>query len=352
MTAESEPAEEGPPGSLSGGARNETDILKDRVAELERLLQQQRPALGTVHPTLRASDSGSFCRCRRRGWRWHSGQASGTARAAVSESYQARARGRRRRRVAAGTRFAAAAPGSDLYACAVGSEADRPPERGPRHSASGKDQGFGCSRRLCQAGFFESQAQIALEIRKLAALELGVLAEDPPSSLLRNYVERKLPSGDFRTLSLLASFVGHMWQQARETDDNLALESWASRLMLFIDQTYSEGGETQLSWLLMALPEPNFSVLVKRASGIRPFSRLCPSLSLWMSAYIAFLREMDWLRSRVGAAPPSSQPSNSAKKEEQTELDPAPNPNPKKPRRPRKPAAKALADAPSNSAAQ
>ena len=89
--------------------------------------------------------------------------------------------------------------------------------------------------------------------------------------------------------------------------------------MLFIDQICSEGGKTQICWLLMALPEPNFSVLVKRASGIRPFSRLWPSL--WMSANIAFLREVDWLGSRVGAAPPSSQPSNSAKKEEQTELD-------------------------------
>ena len=36
--------------------------------------------------------------------------------------------------------------------------------------------------------------------------------------------------------------------------------------MLFIDETCSEGSKTQLSWLLMGLLEPNFSVLVKRAS--------------------------------------------------------------------------------------
>ena len=186
-----------------------------------------------------------------------------------------------------------------------------------------------------------NRAQVALEIRRLAAQELGVSAENPPSNLLRDYAERKLPSGDFRTMSMLASFAGHMWQSARETD-NPDLESWASMLMLFLDQTCSEGGKTQLSWLLMALPEPNYSVLVRKPSGVRPFSRICPSL--WMSANVAFLREMDWLGTRMSTAQPSNAPAD------QTEGDPGANP--KKPRKLRRPAPKALTDAPSGSAGQ
>ena len=71
-----------------------------------------------------------------------------------------------------------------------------------------------------------------------------------------------------------------------------------------------------------------------------------------MSANIAFLREMDWLGSRVATVQPPAQPSHAAKKEEQTEGDPPLNPNPRKPRRLRKPAAKALTDAPSASGAR
>ena len=190
-----------------------------------------------------------------------------------------------------------------------------------------------------------NRAQVALEIRRLAAQELGVSAENPPSNLLRDYAERKLPSGDFRTMSMLASFAGHMWQSARETD-NPDLESWASMLMLFLDQTCSEGGRTQLSWLLMALPEPNYSVLVRKPSGVRPFSRVCPSL--WMSANIAFLREIDWLGTRMSTAQPSNAPPPKAA--DQTEGDQGANP--RKPRKPRKPAPKALTDAPSGSAGQ
>ena len=46
---------------------------------------------------------------------------------------------------------------------------------------------------------------MALQIRRLASEELGVSLEDPPNSLTRDYVERKSPLGDHRTLAMAAT---------------------------------------------------------------------------------------------------------------------------------------------------
>ena len=96
---------------------------------------------------------------------------------------------------------------------------------------------------------------------------------------------------------MLACFACHMWQAARQAED-VEMESWAAMLLLFVERTCCENGTTQLAWLLMGLPDPNRNVL-----GLRPFSKLCPSL--WVLANVAYLREMDWIARRRSASQPN-----------------------------------------------
>ncbi|CAE7035684.1 unnamed protein product [Symbiodinium sp. CCMP2592] len=129
---------------------------------------------------------------------------------------------------------------------------------------------------------------VSAQIRRLAAMELGESVEDPPASLLRTYFERRSPVGDFRTLALAA-----------RRSQNHEMESWFTRLALFVDQAATEGGRTQLAWLLGGLPEPTWTTMVRKRQGLKPFSKMCPSL--WASANIAYLKELDWIGSRMAS---------------------------------------------------
>ena len=138
--------------------------------------------------------------------------------------------------------------------------------------------------------------------------------------------------GEHRTLALIGSFAGHAWQRARETD-NVEMEAWFARLVLFVDQAGTENGRTQLAWLLAGLPEPSWSTMMRRKSGLKPFAKSCPSL--WASANLAYLREMDWLSSKM-ASSSSGDPSKDLGKDTAAaeEGDPPTRP-PRRPRRPK-----------------
>ena len=194
--------------------------------------------------------------------------------------------------------------------------------------------GRGSAARDAYVRLMKEHHTVALQIRKLAAEELGVSSEDPPSCLMRDYVERKAPLGDHRTLAMVATMAAFAWQEAREKK-NTELEAWASKLLLFADQAGTEQGRTQLGWLLTGLPEPSWALMPRRRQGLRPFSRLCPSL--WLSANIAFLKEMDWLGTRMSSSMPSTEPTKETPPS--AEGEPVPK---RQSRRPKKP--KAIAD--------
>ena len=180
--------------------------------------------------------------------------------------------------------------------------ANRP--QGPLESAlasgAGKDEGSlsakGSAARDAYVRLLRDHVQVADQLRRLAAQELGESAEEPPASLMRTYIERRSPVGELRALALVGIFAGHAWEQARRSE-NIEMEGWFARLLLFVDQAATEGGRTQLAWLLAGLPEPSWSTMVRKKQGVKSFSRMCPSL--WASANIAYLKEMDWIAGRM-----------------------------------------------------
>ena len=106
-----------------------------------------------------------------------------------------------------------------------------------------------------------------------------------------------------------------------------------ARLILFVDQAGTENGRTQLAWLLSGLPEPSWSTMMRRKSGIKPFAKSCPSL--WASANLAYLREMDWLSSKISSSGGGDPPKDGGKDAAATEENDPPQRPPRRPRRPK-----------------
>ena len=165
-------------------------------------------------------------------------------------------------------------------------------------SGGGKDEGSlsakGSAARDAYVRLLKDNVAVAEQIRRLAAEELGEDVQAPPSNLMRTFVEKRSPVAEHRTLALVST-AGSKHARSGNPD----LEAWCSRLLMFTDQCATEGGRTQLGWLLTGLPDPAWSSMVRRRQGIRPFSRLCPSL--WLSANVAYLKEMEWISSRMSA---------------------------------------------------
>ncbi|CAE7648076.1 unnamed protein product [Symbiodinium sp. CCMP2592] len=133
-------------------------------------------------------------------------------------------------------------------------------------SAGGKEAGNlnarGSAARDAFVKILKDHSQVASQIRRLVAEDVGESVEDPPHSLMRRYIERRCPLGDHRTLGLIGTFAAQAWQASRESG-NLELEAWMARLILFVDQAGTESGKTQLAWLLTGLPEPSWSTMMR-----------------------------------------------------------------------------------------
>ena len=97
---------------------------------------------------------------------------------------------------------------------------------------------------------------------------------------------------------------------SHKKNNNVEMEAWFARLVLFIDQAGTENGRIQLAWLLAGLPEPT----TRRKSGSNPFAKSCPSL--WASANLAYLREIDWLSSTLASSASGDPPDTATEENE------------------------------------
>lgn len=102
-----------------------------------------------------------------------------------------------------------------------------------------------------------------------------------------------------------------------------------ARAAFFVEQTALDGGRLELSWLLTGFTEPNaqFHFSIKKSPGLKPFSRLIHPL--WLSANIAFLRDIDYLEGRL-ATLGKGKSSASVSADPEDSMDPKPKRKPKK----------------------
>ena len=143
------------------------------------------------------------------------------------------------------------------------------------------------------------------DLSKVAAIgqqnalqELGFDDSRLDSSLMRRYVERRMPLAENRQLAYLAFMLAEAWAVAYNSS-NKELQGSVCKMLIFIEQTVLDGGKMGLSWLLTGQQDPPFHLLVssRRKPGLQPFTRLAsPS---WVSANLAYVKDLDVLESKM-----------------------------------------------------
>ena len=170
---------------------------------------------------------------------------------------------------------------------------------------SGSDSGSGGSSNIkgCLAREAFQRAigdlpKVAMQARANALRELGLSPAREDASLMRKYVERRIPLAEFKTLAMVATMLAESWAVGFELQDQ-ALMGTVARMLFFVEQCAIDGGKTQLAWLLTGYTEPAMHMMLtaKKRPGLEPFSRLCPPS--WVSANVSYLRDLDYMETRL-----------------------------------------------------
>ena len=207
----------------------------------------------------------------------------------------------------------------------------------PRHSdpvlgaLAGSDNGSGsggnvkgCLARETFQRTIQDLPRVANHARLNALRELGISPEKEDASLMRKYVERRIPLAEFKLLALVATMLAESWAVGYETGDMVLLGTVA-RMLFFVEQAAIDSGKTQLAWLLTGYSEPSLHMMVssKKRPGLEPFARLCPPA--WISANLSYLKDLDFMETRLQSLEkgPKNPKANAADDKE--------NPQPKRP---------------------
>lgn len=154
----------------------------------------------------------------------------------------------------------------------------------------------GCTAREAYLKQVEDHSMVARCVMQNAMKDMGVAVAYP--GLMRDYLERRVPLGEMKLLTLFGYFMAHAWETAFIAQDETFL-GFASRGLMMVEQAAMDAGKTQMGWLLTGLPEPNWALVNqnRKRQGIQPFAKLCqPS---WIAANVAFLKDLDFLENRM-----------------------------------------------------
>lgn len=146
-------------------------------------------------------------------------------------------------------------------------------------------------------------------VRSNARTELGITASREEPSLLRTYLEQRVPTGDHKTLIQMGYMLAAGWEIGVESN-NQALMAFAARMMVYVEQACLDGGRTQLAWMMTGLSEPNFQQLSvnRRRSTLSPFARLASPT--WIAANVSYLRDIDQFETRLRQIGVLTKPTN------------------------------------------
>lgn len=106
----------------------------------------------------------------------------------------------------------------------------------------------------------QDEKKLLDHVRKNARMELGIAMGQEPPSMLRTYLEQRIPISSQELLTQFGYMLAWGWELG-ETSGNSQLSAFCGRMMLFVEQRALDGGRTGLAWLMTGLPEPNFQQL-------------------------------------------------------------------------------------------
>lgn len=138
----------------------------------------------------------------------------------------------------------------------------------------------------------------------LVEVEAGVSAEDELGQIIGSTADPL-----HRLLAL------QMRQLSREHGDQFAMGLLARGLMM-VQQMSLDQGRCQFTWLLSGMPEPNLQIISmrKKRLGLTPYAKLAaPS---WVAGNIAYVKDMDYLESRLKGQKVPNHPDKALEAEE------------------------------------
>lgn len=179
---------------------------------------------------------------------------------------------------------------------------------GGESQSMGSSSGIkGCAAREAFIRVMQDLPAFAAKVNDNACLELGIDIHQAGPGLMKEYVEKRIPLGDNRLLTQSAYLWAWAWEMGYRLN-SAELMAVACRGMIFVDQTATDYGRTSLSWLLTALPEPQFSIVQRNRvrNSLTPFSRLASAA--WIGANVAFMKDLDFLEGKIKSANSTSPP--------------------------------------------
>lgn len=203
---------------------------------------------------------------------------------------------------------------------------------GSSDGASGSGSSTGVKGCLARDAFLRTITDLGKVYRTVqsnAASELGVTSARIDGTLMKKYMERRVPLSEHKLLAHFSMALTEGWFLAYQSGNEEML-GFLGKLLILCEQIAIDGGRLQLGWLLSGFPEfSQHTQFARKAPGLKPFSRLAhPS---WISANLAYLRDLDYLEARMQNA---GRPADRIKPEIEQIVDAEPKPKPK--RRPKK----------------
>ncbi len=95
----------------------------------------------------------------------------------------------------------------------------------------------------------EDDSLVVLSMRKHARQELGISEAKEEGSLMRTYLEQRIPIGDHRTMAQVGFMMAWGWEAAATTN-NLQMQAFCGKMLSYVEQACLDGGRTGLAWLL------------------------------------------------------------------------------------------------------
>ena len=182
-------------------------------------------------------------------------------------------------------------------------------------SDSGSSSSSGVKGCMARDAFIRAMDDVVGTGRAMlqnAASDLGLTTSQVSSGLMRQYVEKRIALADHRLLTYMAQFMACSWQMAFEKNDEFAMGLMARGLMM-VEQICLDQGRCQFGWLLSGLPDPDLQQIAmnRKRVSLKPYARLASAP--WVAANIAFLKDLDYLESRLRSGKAGDRTSDPAK---------------------------------------
>ena len=154
-------------------------------------------------------------------------------------------------------------------------------------------------------------------MRKHARQELGISEAKEEGSLMRSYLEQRIPIGDHRTMTQLGFMMAWGWEAA-STTNNVQMQAFCGKMLSYVEQACLDSGRTGLAWLLTGLPEPNYQgmAVVRKRSSLTPFSKL--PAPTWVAANVSYLKDIDTFETKLKTLGVPNRTSSAADKDGDT----------------------------------